>query len=172
MANEPRTARPNVTTTDGKPPAADAPPGAPQPINPATGQHKAYYILTEEERKKGFVRPVRRTYLHVGIAGPQFPLRDLTEDEHKSYDQYGYVQFEEYPPGHKPSSLGRYWTQKQLDAIDKGCQTSTNMGQSIAETYARDPSFYGSTFCCSCGDHFPVGVDGEFVWEDGSRVGS
>lgn len=30
------------------------------------GQQKAYVVLTEEERKKGFVRPVRRTYIHVG----------------------------------------------------------------------------------------------------------
>ena len=34
-------------------------------INPATGQQYAYVVLTEEERDKGFVRPVRRTYLHL-----------------------------------------------------------------------------------------------------------
>lgn len=39
------------------------------------------------------------------------------------------------------------------------------MGQSLAETYARDPSFYAGTFCCRCGSHFPVGADGEFVWD-------
>ena len=39
-------------------------------INPATGQQKGYIVLTEEERAKGFVRPVRRTYLHVGT-GPE-----------------------------------------------------------------------------------------------------
>ena len=27
---------------------------------------KAYVVLTEAERAKGFVRPVRRTYVHVG----------------------------------------------------------------------------------------------------------
>lgn len=34
------------------------------------GQQKAYVILSEEERKKGFVRPVRRTYVHkiCGVA--------------------------------------------------------------------------------------------------------
>jgi hypothetical protein len=36
-------------------------------INPATGQQKDYVVLTAEERGKGFVRPVRRTYIHVGL---------------------------------------------------------------------------------------------------------
>lgn len=51
-------------TTDGKPPAPGmehAP--APQPID-STGQHGAYWILSDEERAKGFVRPVRRSYRH------------------------------------------------------------------------------------------------------------
>jgi len=34
-------------------------------INLATGQQKAYVVLTEEERAKGFVRPVRDSYIHV-----------------------------------------------------------------------------------------------------------
>jgi hypothetical protein len=40
------------------------------------------------------------------------------------------------------------------------------MGLAIAETYARDPHFYGGTFCASCGDHFKVGPFGEFRWYD------
>lgn len=55
---------PRITTTDGQPPY----PGyenasAPGPIRP-DGQHHAYWVLTEEERKKGFVRPLRRSYIH------------------------------------------------------------------------------------------------------------
>jgi hypothetical protein len=38
------------------------------------------------------------------------------------------------------------------------------MSRAIAETYARDPAFYGSTFCVHCRTHFPVGEQGEFVW--------
>lgn len=34
-------------------------------IDPKTGQQKGYVVLTAEERAKGFVRPVRRTYLHI-----------------------------------------------------------------------------------------------------------
>ena len=35
-------------------------------IDPATGQQKDYIILTPAERAKGFIRPVRRSYVHVG----------------------------------------------------------------------------------------------------------
>lgn len=45
------------------------------------------------------------------------------------------------------------------------CGARTTMARSIAETYARDPSFYGGTFCSRCKSHFPVGKDGNFVWE-------
>lgn len=75
------------------------------------GQQQDYVVLAEEERAKGFVRPVRRLYKHLK------------------------------------------------------CGTITRIGQTIAETYARDPHFYSATFCCGCGAHFPVGQDGEFVWE-------
>jgi hypothetical protein len=136
-----------------------------------SGQQSCYLVLSEEERAKGFVRPVRRTYIHVGIPGPKYDLRDLTEDERKDYDQYGYVKYEKYPES-ESSLLGRYWTQPQLDSIGKGCGHTTTMGQAIAETYARKPEFYGGTFCAHCGKHLRVGAEGEFVWEDGSRVGT
>lgn len=84
-------------------------------IMPETGQQRGYVVLAEEERAKGFVRPVRRTYRHLN------------------------------------------------------CGTTTTMGHTLAETYARDPSFYRGTFCCHCRAHFPVGADGEFVW-DGTNV--
>lgn len=44
------------------------------------------------------------------------------------------------------------------------CGSLTTMGLSLAETYARDPSFYSGTFCVACRNHFPVGEDGVFVW--------
>lgn len=83
------------------------------------GQQEAYLVLSAEERAKGFVRPVRRSYRH------------------------------------------------------EKCGSVTSMGQSIAETYARNPSYYGGTFCVHCRAHFPVGKDGEFTWVDGgSKVGT
>ena len=53
------------------------------------------------------------------------------------------------------------------------CGVVTTMGSTLAETYARDPHFYSGTFCSGCRSHFPVGDDGEFVW-DGTdeRVGT
>jgi hypothetical protein len=85
------------------------------------GMQEKYLVLPQEERDKGFVRPVRRTYTHLA------------------------------------------------------CGTTTTMGQNIAETYARDPTFYGGTFCVNCSKHFPlVGENGSpnFLWEDGTAVGS
>lgn len=84
-----------------------------------TPQAEVYLVLSEEERAKGFIRPVRRSYRHLTC---------------------GYV---------------------------------TSMGLDLAETYARNPRFYGATYCVACQKHRPVGEDGEFVWEpDGSKVGT
>lgn len=112
------TPAPYKVTLSGKPadPGYQGP--APQDIEPATGMHKDYWVLSEQERAKGFVRPVRRTYMH------------------------------------------------------ETCGNATTMAQAIAETYARNPHFYGATFCVHCKGHFPVGSDGEFIWMDGSKVGT
>jgi hypothetical protein len=135
----------------------------------ANGQQQDYVVLTPEERAKGFVRPVRRSYRHVGLLGPQYPLRDLTDEEKERYSRFGYIKFEEYPETEAPET-GRYWTQAQFDKIGNGCGAMTTMSRDIAETYARDPKFYGGTFCCGCGKHLPVD---EFVWEGTEeRVGS
>jgi hypothetical protein len=141
------------------------------------GQQKSYLVLSDAERAKGFVRPVRCSYKHVGIAGPKHALRDLNAEEiSRGYGEpdVGYVKYEAYPEGSQRSSaVGRYWTQDQLDKVGKGCGTITTMGLALAETYARSPSFYGGTFCAGCRAHMLVGAAGEFVWEpDGSRVGT
>lgn len=133
------------------------------------GQQQGYVVLTAEERAKGFVRPVRRSYRHVGPSGPQNPLRDLDPATEKHFAASGYVKFEQYP-GELHVTNGRLWMQEQLDAVGKGCGAPTTMAVALAETYARDPKFYGGTFCCGCGTHLPVN---EFVWEGtNERVGS
>jgi hypothetical protein len=54
--------------------------------------------------------------------------------------------------------------------VHKNCGTLTTMGRALSETYARDPKFYGATFCCGCKLHLPVK---EFNWDkDGEVVGS
>lgn len=51
-----------------------------------------------------------------------------------------------------------------------GCGAVTTMNQVLSETYARDPGFYGGTYCVGCRMHRPVA---EFVWDaDGEVVGS
>lgn len=54
-----------------------------------------------------------------------------------------------------------------------GCDTITTLGDALAETYARWPAFYpklfGQAWCETCRLDRPVG---EFVWPDGSVVGS
>ncbi len=134
-------------------------------------QNAAYLVLSEEERAKGFVRPVRHAYVHVGTPGPQHALRDLTEVERDQFAGTDYVRFETFPEG--SHGLGRYWTQAQLDAVGKGCGAETTMGRALAETYARAPYFYGATYCVGCRMHRPVGAGGEFVWSHtNERVGT
>lgn len=105
-------------------------------VKRADGQNEVYIVLSEEERAKGFVRPVRRSYIHVGIGGREIDPKN-------------------------PAKHGR---------TGRGCGAQTRMGLALCETYARDPKFYGLTFCVGCKDHLPVA---EFVWaEDGKTVGS
>ena len=79
-------------------------------------QHDVYLVLSNEERAKGFVRPVVCQDLHARELG--------------------------------------------------GCGTVTTMGLALSETYARQPSFYGATFCVRCSMHKQVGEPGEFYWCD------
>lgn len=131
-------------------------------------QAEVYLVLSEEERAKGFVRPYRDAYRHVGLQPPQNPLRDLTAEEIDRHGKYGYVKYEEHPKSDESCVLGKFWTQKELD--NKGCGTVTTMGRELSETYARDPKFYGSTYCVHCSMHKPVA---EFTWTaDGAVVGS
>lgn len=55
------------------------------------------------------------------------------------------------------------------------CGTLTTMHQTIAETYARNHSFYGGTYCAGCKAHFPLFAHGDpqFLWDpDETPVGS
>lgn len=73
-----------------------------------------YLVLSKEDRKQGFVQPLRTAYRH------------------------------------------------------KMCDTVTTMGPAIAETYARDPWFYGATYCVECSMHKPLE---QFTWEpDGQEM--
>lgn len=49
----------DTTLTDGTPVTPDH-----REIDPNTGMQKGYVVLSEAERAKGFVRPVRHSYKH------------------------------------------------------------------------------------------------------------
>lgn len=120
-----------LCTTDGRSPAE-----ARASQTNETGQHASYIVLCEDERKKGFVRPYRDAYRHLGVS------RRMMSDMNEEFDG----------PRHG------------------GCGGVTTMGRALSETYARDPGFYGATFCVGCNRHLPVA---EFVWTaDGQQVGS
>lgn len=140
---------------------------------PIGGQHDTYLVLSDADRAQGFVRPLRFSYVHVAVAGPTHPLRDLTAGELERFAGYAYVKYEDYQAPEDEPVSGRFWTAEQLAAA-RPCGAVTTMGRAIAETYARDPRFYGATYCMRCDMHRPVGVDGEFVWDDGSgqKVGT
>lgn len=83
------------------------------------GQKADHWVLSPEELKKGYIRPVRDKYKHLV------------------------------------------------------CGVVTRMPQLCAETYAVDPKYYGSTWCCGCCEYFPVGEHGEFVWDEtNEKVGT
>lgn len=133
-------------------------------------QCETYLVLSEEERSKGFVRPVRNSYVHVGKSNSHYKgvNRILTEEERKEYPDKKYVAVLTVLTKEDGSFLGgAYVTQEEFDAWKNntrtgGCNTSTRMGQALSETYARNPSFYGATYCVHCQKHLPVS---EFVWE-------
>lgn len=139
-------------------------------------QAKVYLVLSDEELKKGYIRPLRTKYEHRGqsLAGLINP-RLMIEDEIQRHGNrfYGYADYE---PSYEPL-IGRALTrQAYLDLVagkkyTGGCGVETKMHETIGATYARDPKFYGATYCVGCGKHLPVG---EFVWSDNpdQEVGS
>lgn len=149
--------------------------GAPTEAKLGDGQLADHFVLCPADLAKGYVEPYRESYLHVGPPGPTHPLVDVDAAYRAALDYEldpDWVKFEAYPEG--SHGRGKYWTQNQLDKAGKGCGTLTRMPRACAETYAAQPGYYGSTFCCGCNAYFPVGRDGEFVWDTvhNQRVGT
>jgi len=147
-----------------------------------TGQHEIYLVLSEEERAKGFIRPVRNSYVHVGKKMLGLEIHRMIDEKEKKEQKEKYPNDKDYVAvltvmkKEDGSFLGgTYVTQKELDAwksgkLMGGCGTLTTMGKDLSETYARDPKFYGATFCCGCNVHLPVE---EFIWDGtNEKVGS
>lgn len=133
-----------------------------------TEQAKVYLVLADEERAKGFIRPVRDSYIHVGKALPNPALgllEELSEEDKERYKEQGWTYLFKY--NDTTNGLGKMMTQKEVDLFKAGkqrigaCGTTTTMAKEIAETYAREPGFYKFTYCVQCMKHLPVE---EFVW--------
>lgn len=50
--------------------------------------------------------------------------------------------------------------------IHHKCGGETRMGEKLSATWARNPKFYGATYCVHCQAHFPVA---EFSWSADRR---
>lgn len=140
------------------------------------GQQESYVVLSEEERAKGFVRPVRNSYVHIGR---NYNGTDVVVLDEPYQPDNGKTYFATYVTLRNEAGKAIGWgylTGPQLDeyydneGFVGGCGTLTEMGRPIAETYAREPSYYGSTFCVGCKKHIDVN---EFTWEGtNEKVGS
>jgi hypothetical protein len=136
-------------------------------------QNEVYLVLSDEERAKGFVRPYRDAYIHNG--NPATTYTELEKPEKSMVDSDPYVAIFDIKDAKGNHVGGRYVTQSEFQRYKKtgflgGCGGETKMNRAISETYATNPSFYGSTYCVHCKMHLPVA---EFTWtEDGKVVGS
>lgn len=65
-----------ASITDGSPVPPDR---SHTEIDPKTGMQKGYIVLSAEERAKGFVKPVRRSYVHKVCGGLTTMGRSLAE---------------------------------------------------------------------------------------------
>ena len=138
-------------------------------------QNKVYLVLSEEEIAEGFVRPIRNSYVHIGKnvnAHWKSIHRMLDDEEKKEHPDKNYVAVMTILTNDDGTFKGgTYVTQEELDAWKShellgGCGTKTLIAREIAETYARNPHFYGATWCMGCGKHLPVN---EFIWDDDSE---
>lgn len=57
-------------------------------VDPETGMQNKYVVLSDEERAKGFVRPVRRTYVHQKCGGRTTMGQALAETYARQPDFY------------------------------------------------------------------------------------
>lgn len=62
---------------------------------------------------------------------------------------------------HPTNTDGEYVAPVRTKYIHSKCGVETVVGSVIAETYAKNPTFYGRTFCVGCHDYFPIS---EFNW--------
>jgi len=67
--------KPNITLTDGRPVPGDRS----HTELKENGQQQGYVVLSADERAKGFVRPVRRSYRHLACGVVTTMSREIAE---------------------------------------------------------------------------------------------
>lgn len=125
--------------------------------------------LEQAKREAAEAIPVDRSARELSGGGPV--TEDHREIKPESGQQKGYVVL-------TAAERAKGFVRPVRDAYRHlKCRAITTMGRDLAETYARDPTFYSGTFCSTCRGHFPVGPDGEFTWyendgTEGPKVGT
>jgi hypothetical protein len=115
-----------------------------QPIAACSAAAGWFVVPAQDEQRV----PVHRLRLLVQQVLPRAPIdparlitREMIMRRFRTYVVAGIVL------SCLPWCLRRkFWTQPSWIGSGKGRRTTTRMAQEIAETYARDPKFYGGTF--------------------------
>lgn len=118
-----------------------------------------------------WVRPILDHLIVVSVTSPTTQRQrkmGLTSDRNDPDLGHG-VNEEPVPMNKKylvlsPEELAKGYVEPIRDTYTHlNCQRNTTMGPAIAATYARNPKFYGATYCVTCSMHRPLT---EFVWRD------
>lgn len=141
-----------VRLTNGGPVPAD---GGYRDIDPATGMQKAYVVLSDAERAKGFVKPVRRSYLHHkcgSVTTMDYALAETYARDPRFYSgtfcstcraHYGLYQFSWEPDG-EPMEVSQQdeWHKQRTQRIsseneDRRQRRITELRRELAELEAQ-----------------------------------
>lgn len=82
----------------------------------------------------------------------------MTDDTFNYGERREDGQFENHPT----TDEGEFVQPVRENYVHDECGTVTKMPWRLAKSFARDPTFYDGTFCCGCGDYYPLK---EFRWE-------
>jgi hypothetical protein len=113
--------------TDGSPVPTDR---SHTEIDPKTGMQKGYIVLTPEERAKGFVKPVRRSYIHTKCGVVTTMGTSIAE----TYARDPYFYSGTFCCGCGAHfSLDQFTWEPDGEPMDPGAQHAWNMGRELRE---------------------------------------
>lgn len=86
-------------------------------------------------------------------------MADRPDDDFDYGERLDNGQFEHHPTKDEGEFVQPV-RESYVHEVD-GCGRTTTMGQKLVESFARDPTQYGKTFCAGCGHYYPLP---QFVW--------